>query len=61
VSSCSPSRRRDLLPDPSEKHAAVFLKKVADRLPFVRAETVTALVQKVADRMKILFTGAQTS
>jgi hypothetical protein len=41
-----------------EKHAAVFLKKVADRLPFVRAETVTALVQKVADRMKILFTSS---
>jgi uncharacterized protein (TIRG00374 family) len=39
-----------------EKHASVFLTKVANRLPFVRAETVTALVQKVADRMKILFT-----
>jgi hypothetical protein len=41
-----------------EKHAAVFLKKVADRFPFVRAETVTSLVQKVADRMKILFTSS---
>jgi uncharacterized protein (TIRG00374 family) len=41
-----------------ERHAAVFLKKVADRLPFVRAETVTSLVQKVADRMKILFTSS---
>src|ERR1700722_5822337 len=41
-----------------EKHASVFLKKVADRLPFVRAETVTSLVQKVADRMKILFTSS---
>ena len=41
-----------------EKHAGVFLKKVADRLPFVRAETVTSLVQKVADRMKILFTSS---
>ncbi|HEY5386248.1 MAG TPA: flippase-like domain-containing protein [Acidimicrobiales bacterium] len=41
-----------------EKHAAVLLKKVADRLPFVRAETVTSLVQKVADRMKILFTSS---
>jgi uncharacterized protein (TIRG00374 family) len=41
-----------------EKHAAVFLKKVAERLPFVRAETVTSLVQKVADRMKILFTSS---
>jgi hypothetical protein len=41
-----------------ERHAAVFLKKVAERLPFVRAETVTSLVQKVADRMKILFTSS---
>jgi uncharacterized protein (TIRG00374 family) len=41
-----------------EKHASVFLKKVANRLPFVRAETVTSLVQKVADRMKILFTSS---
>jgi uncharacterized protein (TIRG00374 family) len=41
-----------------EKHAAVFLKKVAERLPFVRTETVTSLVQKVADRMKILFTSS---
>ncbi len=32
---------------------------MADRLPFVRAETVTALVQKVADRMKILFTSSE--
>ena len=31
---------------------------MADRLPFVRAETVTSLVQKVADRMKILFTSS---
>jgi uncharacterized protein (TIRG00374 family) len=42
-----------------EKHAATFVKKVADRLPFVRAETVTSLVQKVADRMKILFTSSE--
>ena len=41
-----------------EKHAAAFVRKVADRLPFVRAETVTSLVQKVADRMKILFTSS---
>jgi uncharacterized protein (TIRG00374 family) len=41
-----------------EKQAAVFLRKVADRLPFVRAETVTALVQKTADRMKILFSSS---
>ena len=38
-----------------ERQAAVFVKKVADRVPFVKAETVTSLVQKVADRMKILF------
>lgn len=42
-----------------ERHAAMIVKKVADRLPFVRAETVTSLVQKVADRMKILFTSSQ--
>ncbi|HEX3333646.1 MAG TPA: YbhN family protein [Acidimicrobiales bacterium] len=42
-----------------ERQAAVFVKKVADRLPFVKAETVTSLVQKVADRMKILFTSSE--
>ena len=42
-----------------EKQAGVFLRRVAERLPFVRAETVTSLVQKVADRMKILFTSSQ--
>ncbi len=41
-----------------EKQAGVFLRKVADRFPFVRAETITALVQKVADRMKILFSSS---
>ena len=41
-----------------EKQAGVFVKRVADRLPFVRAETVTSLVQKVADRMKILFSSS---
>src|SRR5271154_1925766 len=41
-----------------EKQASIFLRKVANRLPFVRAETVTSLVQKVADRMKILFTSS---
>jgi uncharacterized protein (TIRG00374 family) len=41
-----------------EQQAAVFVKKVADRVPFVRAETVTSLIQKVADRMKILFTNS---
>jgi uncharacterized protein (TIRG00374 family) len=38
-----------------ERQASLFVKRVADRLPFVRAETVTSLIQKVADRMKILF------
>ena len=42
-----------------EKQAAVFVQRVADRLPFVKAETVTSLVQKVADRMKILFTSSE--
>jgi uncharacterized protein (TIRG00374 family) len=42
-----------------ERQAAVFVTKVANRLPFVRAETVTSLVQKVADRMKILFTNSR--
>jgi uncharacterized protein (TIRG00374 family) len=42
-----------------ERQAAVFVKKVADRLPFVRAETVTSLIQKVADRMKILFSSSE--
>jgi uncharacterized protein (TIRG00374 family) len=41
-----------------EKRAGVIVQKVADRLPFVRAETVTSLVQKVADRMKILSTSS---
>ncbi len=41
-----------------ERHAAQFVRMVADRLPFVRAETVTSLVQKVADRMKILLTSS---
>ena len=35
------------------------MSKVAERLPFVRAETVTSLVQKVADRMKILFSSSE--
>jgi hypothetical protein len=42
-----------------ERQANVFVKKIADRLPFVRAETVTALLQKVVDRMKILFTNPE--
>ena len=42
-----------------EKQAAVFLAKIAHRFPFVKAETITALVQKLADRMKILWTSSQ--
>ena len=42
-----------------EKQAGVLLQKVAHRFPFVRAETITALVQKVADRMKILSTSSE--
>ena len=42
-----------------ERRAALFVMKVAERLPFVRAEAVTSLVQKVADRMKILFTSSE--
>lgn len=42
-----------------ERQANVFVKKLADRLPFIRAETVTALLQKVVDRMKILFTNPE--
>ncbi len=41
-----------------ERQAAHFVRIVAGRLPFVRAETVTSLVQKVADRMKILLTSS---
>jgi hypothetical protein len=41
-----------------EKHAAVLVRKVADRVPFIRAETVTSLLQKVADRMKILMSSS---
>lgn len=38
-----------------ERQASLFVKRVCDRLPFVRTESVTSLLQKVADRMKILF------
>jgi uncharacterized protein (TIRG00374 family) len=38
-----------------ERQASLFVKRVGDRLPFIRTETVTSLIQKVADRMKILF------
>ncbi len=42
-----------------ERQAAVFVKKVADRVPFVPAEKVTSQIQKVADRMKILSTSSE--
>jgi uncharacterized protein (TIRG00374 family) len=38
-----------------EQQASNFLNKVAHRVPLIKAETLTALVQKVADRMKVLF------
>ena len=42
-----------------EKQAAVIVRKLANRLPFVKAETVTSLVQKVADRIKILISSSE--
>jgi uncharacterized protein (TIRG00374 family) len=42
-----------------EPQASAVVKKVGDRLPFVRTETVVSLVQQVADRMKILFTSSE--
>jgi hypothetical protein len=42
-----------------ERQASLFVKRVCDRLPFVRTESVTSLLQKVADRMKILFTSSE--
>jgi uncharacterized protein (TIRG00374 family) len=41
-----------------ERPAAQLVRTVATRVPFIRAETVTSLVQKVADRMKILLTSS---
>jgi uncharacterized protein (TIRG00374 family) len=38
-----------------EAQATHFLNRVATRLPFVKTETITALVEKVADRMQVLF------
>ena len=42
-----------------ERQASLFVRRVGDRLPFVRTETVVSLLQKVADRMKILFTNSE--
>ena len=41
-----------------EKHAGVLVDKVADHVPFIRAESLTSLLQKVADRVKILSTSS---
>jgi uncharacterized protein (TIRG00374 family) len=38
-----------------EEQATKFLNRVAHRFPLVKSETITALVVKVADRMKVLF------
>jgi hypothetical protein len=37
-----------------EEQANAWVKKLATRLPIVKADTVTSLVNKVADRMKVL-------
>jgi uncharacterized protein (TIRG00374 family) len=42
-----------------ERQASLFVKRVGDRLPFVRTESVTSLLQKVADRMKMLSTSSE--
>jgi uncharacterized protein (TIRG00374 family) len=38
-----------------EKQANAFLNKIAAKLPFVKSETITALVHNVVDRMEVLF------
>jgi putative heme transporter len=38
-----------------EAQANTFLNRVANRFPLVKAETITALVEKVADRVQVLF------
>lgn len=42
-----------------ERQASLFVRRVGHRLPFVRAEALVSLLQKVADRMKILFTNSE--
>jgi hypothetical protein len=42
-----------------ETQATSFLSKLAHHLPLVKPETVTSLVQTVADRMKVLFRNPQ--
>ena len=42
-----------------ERKASVFVQRVSDRLPFVRAESVTSLLHKLADRMKMLSTSPE--
>ena len=38
-----------------ETQATVILDKIGNRLPFVKRETVTSMVEKVADRVQVLF------
>ena len=38
-----------------EAQATTFLNKMATRFPFVKTETITSLVEKVADRTQVLF------
>jgi hypothetical protein len=42
-----------------ERKASLFVKRVSDRLPFVRTESVTSLLHKLADRMKMLSTSPE--
>jgi uncharacterized protein (TIRG00374 family) len=43
-----------LLMTRGEKQAEQFLNRLSSRLPFVKPQTVSSLVKKVADRMKVL-------
>jgi hypothetical protein len=42
-----------------ERKASLFVKRVSDRLPFVSTESVTSLLHKLADRMKMLSTSPE--
>jgi hypothetical protein len=42
-----------------EEQATKILNRIARRLPFVKAETITSLVEKVADRMQVLFSSPE--
>jgi uncharacterized protein (TIRG00374 family) len=43
-----------LLMTRGEKQAEHFLNRISSRLPFIKDQTVSSLVKKVADRMKVL-------